>query len=152
MNKFSKKLIDNRRSINVLLFVLFLSILIYNNRVFARSWVHEHVLASTEETMTELYFDDHLNLPKSIMAGDEISFSFVIHNLEGRDMAYPYLVYKTFNENKIFLRRDIVKVEDGEYKRVNVSYTPLESVNNGIITVSLLQFNQDIHFLLSEDK
>ncbi len=48
------------------------------------------ILATTKkpETFTELYFEDHLSLPKEIILFKENNFKFTIHNLENKDMDY----------------------------------------------------------------
>lgn len=49
------------------------------------------------EPFTELYLNDYSSLssslPTKIVYGQKISFSFIIHNVEGRVMSYPYKVY-----------------------------------------------------------
>ena len=44
------------------------------------------------EPLTEVYFEDHINLPSSLPAGEIRIFSFSVNNLEYQDMRYWYNV------------------------------------------------------------
>jgi len=52
----------------------------------------------TTESFTELYFEDHQNLPSEYLL-DEYEFEFTIHNLENQAMNYGYNVYIEFYDN-----------------------------------------------------
>jgi hypothetical protein len=151
MGKLGKKLFENKILVMLLIIVIFLAALAHINKNSIYTWAYDQKLVPIPETFTELYFSDHLNLPKQIGAGKDVSFSFVIHNLEGKDMTYPYVVYLKFNNSMVVLSNDSVIVKKDEYKTIDVSYEPKVSTNNGTITVSLTQLNQDIHFLLSNN-
>lgn len=93
------------------------------------------VLATTvkPETFTELYFEDHNNLPKTIEKHEEYSFIFTIHNLEYKDMNYPYVVYLETVDKKIILDQGIVSLKDGEYKSARVDFGPLKPIRMKIV-------------------
>lgn len=105
------------------------------------------VLATTvkPETFTELYFEDHINLPKTIKKHEEYSFIFTIHNLEYKDMEYPYVVYLETIDKKIILNQGIVSLKDGEYKSARVDFGPLKNIRMKIV-VELVGRNQQIDF------
>ena len=44
------------------------------------------------ESFTELYFENHQNLPKSIELGKNYEFYFTINNLENKPFNYNYQV------------------------------------------------------------
>lgn len=46
--------------------------------------LHEH------ERLTELYFTDYTNLPKSLAVGSQHTVAFTVHNLEHRATTYHY--------------------------------------------------------------
>ena len=76
------------------------------------------ILATTKipETFTELYFEDHLSLPKEITLFKENNFKFTIHNLENKDMLYPYEVYIEVNaERQSIAKSSILIKNNGAY-------------------------------------
>lgn len=107
-------------------------------------------LIPRHERFTELYFDDHINLPKQIQEGEQISFSFVIHNLEGKRKTYPYVVSFKFSDGRIVkIDEGIITISDGGYKKITESYTSTLTENTGIISVELKDRQQNIDFLLN---
>lgn len=105
------------------------------------------VLATTikPETLTELYFEDHNNLPKTITRYDFYNFLFTIHNLEYKDMEYPYIIYLQTSDKKIILDENKIEVKNGEYKSIKEDFGPLKSLRMKIV-VELLNRNQLISF------
>ena len=73
------------------------------------------------ETFTELYFEDHQDLPSEISLGEDSSFSFSIHNLEQETVTYEYLIYI---------------VIDGEEEEIALSSVILKSEQTATITQS----------------
>ena len=79
------------------------------------------ILATTvkPETFTELYFEDHLSLPGNIILFKENSFKFTIHNIENKDMKYPYEVYIDVEGEKQMIDKSSVFIKNDEYKTIN---------------------------------
>ena len=104
-------------------------------------------LATTRkpETFTELYFEDHINLPKTINRHEEYSFAFTIHNLEYKDMEYPYVVYLETIDKKIILDQNKISLKNGEYKSVKEDFGPLKDIRMKIV-IELVGRNQQIAF------
>jgi len=75
------------------------------------------ILATTvkPETFTELYFEDHLFLPSKITLFKENNFKFTIHNLENKDIEYPYEVYIEVNGEKQMFDKSSVLIKNNEY-------------------------------------
>jgi len=101
------------------------------------------------ETFTELYFEDHINLPKTIYQYQEYYFTFTVHNLEHKKMSYPYLVYLQTVSKKIILDQGTINLEDGGYKSVAENFGPLKNIDMKI-TVELVDKNQLIDFLMTK--
>lgn len=101
------------------------------------------------ERFTELYFDDYDNLPKKIIDNKTISFSFTVHNLEGMDKEYPYVIYTKKNHGETVLDIKTVSVKNNEYKTVTESYTFNEFSTEEIVFIELIEQDQKIHFLLT---
>ena len=53
----------------------------------------------TTEAFTELYFEDHQDLPSEYLL-DQYEFEFTIHNLENQAMDYEYNVYIEYYDNE----------------------------------------------------
>lgn len=49
------------------------------------------------EPLTEVYFENHTNLPKNVFWNQSYNFTFTVHNLEYREMNYSYNVTLSYN-------------------------------------------------------
>ena len=110
------------------------------------------ILATTKkpETFTELYFEDHLSLPKEITLFKENNFKFTIHNLENRDMLYPYEVYIEVGEERQLIDRSSVLIKNNEYKTIAQSFIITTQMQRARIVVNLIDKNQPIHFWMAK--
>src|SRR3989344_6509010 len=97
------------------------------------------------ENLTELYFENHNDLPKSITSGQKYEFTFTIHNLENKDMDYPYVVFLRTDEKKIILDEKSVNLKNGEFKMIKEEFGSLNNLKMKI-TVELVNRNQQIDF------
>ena len=111
------------------------------------------ILATTKkpETFTELYFEDHLSLPKEITLFKENNFKFTIHNLENKDMEYPYEVYMDINGEKQSINKSSVLIKNNEYKTITQTFIITTQIQRAKIVVNLIDKNQPIHFWMGED-
>lgn len=110
------------------------------------------VLATTKkpETFTEVYFEDHTNLPKTIKKHEEYSFVFTIHNLEYKDMKYSYIVFLQRDNQKIILDQGNLNLKDNEFKSVKEDFGPLKNLKAKIV-VEIINKNQQIDFWMGEE-
>ena len=135
----------------VLLILVAIVSLMYQHKNVVYAKLDALKLIPRPERFTELYFNDHINLPKYIQKGEKISFSFVIHNLEGGNRQYPYAVYfKSLDGQITNIEKKVVVLRDEEYKTINESYTSALADNNGGIYVELQNPQQGIDFLLAD--
>ena len=111
------------------------------------------ILATTKipETFTELYFEDHLTLPKEITLFKENNFKFTIHNLENKDTLYPYEVYIEVNGQMQSIDKSSVSIKNNEYKTITQSFIITTPIQRAKIVVNLIDKNQPIHFWMGED-
>jgi hypothetical protein len=111
------------------------------------------ILATTKipETFTELYFEDHLTLPKEITLFKENNFKFTIHNIENRDMVYLYEVYIEVNGEKQSIDKSSVLIKNNEYKTIAQSFIITTQMQRAKIVVNLIDKNQPIHFWMGEE-
>lgn len=116
--------------------------------VVALVYVSSH---KVKEDFTELFFNEHLNLPKYVR--DSGTFTFAIHNMENRPYAYDVLVsaevYNNTNEtepfNVIDLNMHLVTLEDNE-TRIFAEDFKLPRFEKAKIRVLIKNETQDIHF------
>lgn len=103
-----------------------------------------------EETFTELYFDDHLNLPKKLYRGIPFQVAFTIHNLEGKNMDYPVKIFALSDSEPPELTQILdtsVSVDKNITKTVRVQLTlPETSAPREKVVIELVDLDQSIHF------
>mgnify|MGYP000536497827 CR=1 FL=1 len=111
------------------------------------------ILATTvkPETFTELYFEDHLSLPNKVTLFKENNFKFTIHNLENKDMEYPYEVYIDVNREKQMIDKSSVLIKNNEYKTISEAFTITIPIQRAKVVVNLISKNQQIHFWMGEE-
>jgi tetratricopeptide (TPR) repeat protein len=111
------------------------------------------ILATTvkPETFTELYFEDHLSLPNKVILFKENNFKFTIHNLENKDMEYPYEVYIDLNGEKQMIVKRSVLIKNNEYKTITENFTITIPMQRVKVVINLINKNQQIHFWMGEE-
>lgn len=146
------------RIIPWILFYVFLAILIAVGMMLF--WPGKGMLipylTPKDETFTELYFEDHLGLPKKIMVGEPTEVQIVIHNVEGKTINYPVTVTiasETTPSAHIALYDGAVVVDADETKTVPIELTipidfvdPLAYQERSKIEFVLKNIGQSIHF------
>lgn len=101
------------------------------------------------ETFTELYFENHINLPTKTIANIPYSFSFTVHNLEHKDMVYPYEVYISSGSARQTISTGIFTLAQNAYKNVVITYTLPQEVLHEEVVVNLRNKNQQINFFVN---
>ncbi len=99
----------------------------------------------------ELYFEDHLSLPNKIVLFKENSFEFTIHNLENKDMEYPYEVYIDIDGEKQIICTDSILIKDNEYETIAVDFTITIPIKRSKVVVNLIDENEQIYFWIEEE-
>ncbi|RJQ35848.1 hypothetical protein C4559_06290 [Candidatus Microgenomates bacterium] len=100
------------------------------------------------ETFTELYFENHLSLPNKIVYYKENDFKFTIHNLENKDMEYPYEVYIDLNGEKQIIEQSSISIKKNGYKTISEDFTIIYPTARVKVIVNLINKNQQIAFWL----
>ncbi len=103
------------------------------------------------ETYTELYFENHLNLPGKIELNRNYPFKFTIHNLENKDVVYVYEVYIVVNGEKRIIDEASVFVKSGDYRTIEEIYVTRRPTARGKIIVNLINKNQQIDFWIEDN-
>ena len=105
---------------------------------------------NTSEAFTELYFEDHTNLPSEIKLGDNNQFSFSIHNLEQKTKTYTYQV-SLINEDGTsqILDSSSISLNNNETVTVKESLNIKEAFGSAEVLVQL-DSGEEIHFWIKE--
>jgi hypothetical protein len=119
-----------------------------------RASIHNELVAldliPKPETLTELYFNDSTNLPKSAASNQTISFAFVIHNLEATDYQYTYKVSVNANDTRQVVDSGTLLVKDDHYYVKNEQFNLLDVPGSQEVVVELTNKQQSIHFRTGE--
>lgn len=112
--------------------------------------MNEWKLLPQDEAFTELFLNNHLNLPKEIVKGQTVSFSFTIHNLEGKTVKYPYVVYlQTDKGERISIAYNAVTLMDKESRIINEEYTFKTQITKPVtVFIKLSNTGENLHFFL----
>jgi len=145
MSAMSPKLLSWISSYVVLAILIMLGILLF----WPERGILLPALTPKPERFTELFFNDHLQLPKRIVEEQVNEFSFTIHNLEGKNINYSVEVI-AINEaspSSLAIFSDSVVVSDLESKSVPIRYAISAGLGEKIkVQVTLKNLNQSIHF------
>ena len=154
-----KKMVENKKinykpimKIRLLLLVVWFIVIGFLVVEYIPSVKEAVILATTvkPETFTELYFEDHLSLPNKVTLFKENNFKFTIHNLENKDMEYPYEVYIDVNGEKQMIDKSSVLIKNNEYKTITEDFTITVPMQRVKVVVNLISKNQPIHFWMDE--
>jgi hypothetical protein len=150
MPKFSLKI-----TIAVIAMVLIAgaSFMIYCNVGAVSNELNALKLIPQPERFTELYFDQYELLPTASGDDQPITFSFVIHNLEGEQAAYNYTVsFEPENGPSELLRSEIATLDDQASRRIMISQLMDPQQVPGKVVVALAGKTQLISFLLNQNE
>jgi len=102
------------------------------------------------EVFTELYFENHENLPFEVLPQHQYSFTFAIHNKEYKNMNYPYFVYILTNNKKLSLQKGNVFLHQDQKQTASVHFSTSSALPKSEIVVTLPGKNQNIDFWINE--
>ena len=150
------KKINSRLALRILIPLLVIAALVVGFILlvnYVPSVKEAFILATTKipETFTELYFEDHLTLPSKITLFKENNFKFTIHNLENKDMLYPYEVYIEVNGEKQSIDKSSVSIKNNEYKTIAQTFIITTQIQRAEIVVNLIDKKQQIDFWMGEE-
>ena len=124
-------------------------IVFFNKESFINT-LNNYNLLPKPEPFTELYFEDHLKLPKTIVADNKYPFSFTIHNLEYADVNYKYSITSEASGSATTLRKGAFNLKHDGYKTIKEVYATTEPAVRTKVTVSLDNKKQSIHFWMNK--
>lgn len=118
----------------------------YNQKIY--NLLDTYKLIPKDETFTELYLDKYPRFyAEEVFDGKKAAFSFVVHNLEGKDVKYKYRVYfDSVNGQTRVIDSGMITLKQNESKTKDEYYVFYNSHDFGNIVVSLPELNQEVFF------
>ena len=98
------------------------------------------------ETLTELYFENHLKLPSYVELDTDYPYAFTIRNLEHKNMNYRYQIYVDQEGKKLPIASGNVSIKDGESKTIKQNLLQHNAKGRVKVVVELIDLNQQIDF------
>ncbi|MDD5149120.1 MAG: hypothetical protein PHC28_01385 [Flavobacterium sp.] len=89
------------------------------------------------EPLTEMYFENHTELPAYLFLNQTYNFSFSIHNLEYIDMDYNYSIALGYNNKTYVLEKNNVTIKNNETTTIFQEFAILENFERGVIDITL---------------
>jgi hypothetical protein len=103
-------------------------------------------LVPKPEKLTEIYFDNSVNLPASAAPSQAIRFTFVIHNLETTDYQYTYDVVVIANGGRHIVDSGNVLVKNNQSFIKEEEIHLVNSPGRQDVVVELVNLRQSIDF------
>lgn len=104
------------------------------------------------QTFTELAFNNVYNLPTTIPANNQISFSFWVHNVEGRNLVYPYTIIIKSGNTSTVIKKGEFYLADNHQASIKENVTlPSTSNNNSVSTPVAPVANNSTYTVVSGD-
>ena len=149
--KYTANKLKYSQSVLKLFFLAFCVVLALYGIFYSWSHLAGH---AKPETFTELYFEDHLHLPSTVISRHSYSFAFTLHNLESKDMEYSYEVSADIRQDKLLISFDkgTVFVKKDAYKTIREEFTPAKAFPRSEIVVYVINKKQMIDFWVEGGK
>jgi len=131
--------------IDIIIILILGGALLFNNPTVRQTWV----LATTiqPERFTELYFENHTELPKFATKDESYEFKFTIHNLEHQTKQYKYEISITDDkEDKQILKVKTLTLKHDEFATIPIYFKLLKQVDKARVVVKLVNKDQEIAF------
>jgi uncharacterized membrane protein len=100
------------------------------------------------EPFTELYFQNHTQLPQNILPNRQYTFTFTIHNHENQDKQYSYDVYIDDNNTKHYLDHNTITLKNNATITIQESFLLTQPIAKAKVIINLTDKNQQIDFLI----
>lgn len=98
------------------------------------------------ERFTELYFSNHLTLPREVTTNQPVYVAFTIANHEAATTAYPYRVRLVENGRSRIIEADTLQLTDGARQSRTVQFAVARTGQQIEVIVELPDQHQTIHF------
>lgn len=143
----------NQKNTNIIVLTIFLFVIYFTlTKIINKNSLnlYKSFLQRNEEGGTELYFSDHLNLPKNIEIGKDYPFEFTVRNLEYEKETYKYDVVVSENGNDTIVDSGEFVIENDTTNTISINLSMLTHFVRGKMTVRLMNKNEEISFWFEE--
>lgn len=106
----------------------------------------EAATSPTAEHFSELYFTDHLALPKEVDVGEVYTVPVTVTSHEGTPKTYTYQVTVSADGSPPEQTTDSFTLQDTQTKQFPISFLPTTPNTTYLINVTLQHNNQTIQF------
>lgn len=138
---------------SVLLFVVLIS---FPREIISAIRLSYQALTPQPERFTELYFENHTQLPKKVQLGSQQEFVFTVINREHERFIYQYQAFISLqnhnSEQKISIKEGDIILKHNERATIPVPFTLTDSAEKVKMTVELINKRQPIHFWIEISK
>ena len=104
-----------------------------------------------KEGFSEIYFDDFNEIPTSIKLNEPLKFSFIVINKEANEENYDYIVMIKYKSKQDIIDSGSFSLKNNEINIIEETILVKEDFNLAIVSVKLLNKNQEIHFWVRQD-
>jgi len=101
------------------------------------------------EPLTELYFNNHTNLPSTIEPSKAYSFSFTINNLEYKNMTYNYVIIAEYDNKSTNIDNKYVALVNNQSVSIPETFLIPENFTRAKILVTI-KGSQTIDFWVNQ--
>ncbi len=135
---------------------LFVAIVI----IFSVSWLVNTGYAAAfynaiqphNQKFTELAFNNVYNLPTIVPTNNQISFSFWVHNVEGRNLVYPYAIIIKSGNTSTVVKKGKFYLADNHQTSIKENVTvPSTSIDNNVSTPAASVANNATYIVVTGD-
>lgn len=106
-------------------------------------------LLPQDESYTELYLNNHLDLPKELLPDQVATASFTIHNVEHKKMNYHYVISRSIDQDKEIIVSGSAVLADNQSESIAFDYTVATKEPKTKIEILLPEKRQSIHFWIN---
>jgi len=133
----------------MVVFVLIIGSQAWSNGKFADFWT---AIQPHNQSYTELAFNNPNNLPTVIPANKIITFTFWVHNVEGRSLVYPYTITIKSGNTSTVIKKGEFYLGDNHQTSIKESVTvPSTSSDNTVSTPAAPVASGATYTVVSDD-
>jgi hypothetical protein len=135
--------------VTIAVIIALIATLIFFEKPLSTILANNHLLPEPE-TFTEVYFENHENLPSRVEAGEKYTFTFSVHSEEQQNMTYPYSIYIQTNTKRIPIKNGNFSLTPNQKKTFKETFIAPSYKNVAKVIVNLNNINQNIDFWINE--
>lgn len=143
LREIGQKVFFKRYLVAILLVASILTFTIAHKQIV--EYLYKQNMLPNNETFTELYINDHTELPVFLAEDTVATASFTIRNNEFKQEEYDYVVSQTLTEKKI-IASGSVTLKHNESIKIPVEFTVATTEAKTRIAFELPEKSQFIHF------